>query len=163
MKVGLRGAGRTDSGQLHSTSVLEASKAFSCCLETQHNHLWIGPGLRKPREKQDPDLRTPFASVTLGIRVGHTYAALSTSTQQCPGRGKALRGRSSEQRQGSGDIRGPEQDKLRETGLALAESNLGASIKAGRLFKVRMWKEVNPLHWKLEHRDCDSPSPVLKS
>lgn len=53
---------------------------------------------------------------------------------------------------------GPEQDKLGETGLALAESNFCASIKVGPLFRVSMWQDDSPHHWGLEHRDCDSPS-----
>lgn len=56
----------------------------------------------------------------------------------------------------------PEQDKLGETGLALAESNFCAGIKVGPPFGVSMWKDVSPLHWRLEHRDYDSPSPVLR-
>lgn len=58
---------------------------------------------------------------------------------------------------------GPEQEKLGEPGLALAESNFCASLKVGPLFRVSIWKDDSPLHWRLEHRDCDSPSPVLKS
>lgn len=45
-KADLKRGRQNDSGRLNSTSALEAR----CCLENQYNHLWIVPGLRKPRD-----------------------------------------------------------------------------------------------------------------
>lgn len=56
-----------------------------------------------------------------------------------------------------------EQDKLGETGLDSAENNFCAGLKVGPSFRVSMRKDGSPLHWRLEHGDYDSPSPVLKS